>query len=199
MSESPSAVTTTTPRRRRVGRKRTKFAVPWHFPRPVKALWREASEEDRARAHRAAATVIEAWLGRIPTEEAARRLEVPRLRFWQMSQQAVAGMLAGLLVQPKMRGKARMALPPEEDPVRLRAEVMALRRELEGARGLIAILREMPAHREAQGPLREGGHGAGGGRSAGTNARRAAPGDRAAPPAGAVTAAGKPQGPRAGA
>jgi hypothetical protein len=194
MSENSSAVTATTPKRTRVGRKRTKFAVPWHFPRPVKALWREASEEERARAHRAAATVIEAWLGRIPSEEAARRLAVPRLRFWQMSQQAVAGMLAGLLAQPRVRGRARTVLAPEEDPVTLRREVSLLRRELEGARGLIAILREMPAHREAATPAREAGHGASvrAGKPAGANAARGASGDRAAAVRGAASPAGKP-------
>lgn len=145
------------PRRRRAGLKRTKFQVPPRMPLPVRGLWQAATEADRARAHATAVAILEAWLGKVTREEAAARLEIPRLRFWQLSQQAVAGMVAGLLRQPQARrGRPRAeATPPEEDPRWLRRRIEGLESELSGARSLIAILRDLPAHREAATPTTE--------------------------------------------
>src|SRR5688572_19158960 len=89
------------PRRMRTGLKRTRFDVPKRMPLPIKTLWESASEEERARAHRTAVEVLCAWLGKATRAEAAARLSIPPLRFWQLSQQAVSGMVAGLLHQPR--------------------------------------------------------------------------------------------------
>src|SRR5690242_18795255 len=91
------------PRRARRGLKRTRFQVPKKMPVPIKALWEGASEEERARAHTTAVEILCAWLGKTSRAESAQRLSVPPLRFWQLSQQAVAGMVAGLLRQPRAR------------------------------------------------------------------------------------------------
>src|SRR5687767_4111723 len=90
-------------RRRRTGLKRTKIAVPTKMPLGVRELWKAASPEEQARAHQAAVLMLQAWLGKITREEAARTLDLSPLRFWQLSQQAVAGMVAGLLRQPRPR------------------------------------------------------------------------------------------------
>ena len=145
------------PRRRRRGLKRTKFAVPPRMPIPVRGLWQAASEAERTLAHTTAVAILEAWLGKVTRDEAAARLQIPRLRFWQLSQQAVAGMVAGLLRQPKARAgrRAVATTPPEEDPRWLKRRIEGLESELSGARSLIAILRDLPAHREASAPTTE--------------------------------------------
>jgi hypothetical protein len=72
------------------------------------------------------------------------------LRLWQLSQQAVAGMLAGLLKQPRTRRGTGAAswLPPEEDPMQLKRRVAQLERELKLAEELIALLRELPGNKD---------------------------------------------------
>ena len=126
------------------------------MPVPVRALWASASEEERARAHRTATAVLRTWLGKTSREEAAQEVGVSRLRFWQLSQQAVAGLVAGLLRQPRYRGAG---LPgDEESPGSLKRRLRSLERELEGARRLIGLLQELPANRERP-PQAEGADG----------------------------------------
>ena len=133
----------------RRGRKRTAFRTIPRMPVPVRALWEQASEEQRRAAHRACGAILEAWLGKAPRGEIAERLGVTPLRLWQLSQQATAGMLAGLLKQPRRRrSMTSPPLPPEEDPVKLRKKVEQLQRELSLAEDLIALLRELPGNRE---------------------------------------------------
>jgi len=117
-AQKASPPTSSAPRRHRLGRKRTKSGMPQHVPWPVRALWRAASEEEKARAHKAAVTMLEAWLGKTPREEAAARIGVRPLRFWQLSQQAVAGMVAGLLKQPKARKGAAVGIVPPRVEIR---------------------------------------------------------------------------------
>jgi hypothetical protein len=137
--------------RRRRGLKRTKFQVPQKMPLPIKALWEAAGEEERASAHRTAVEILCAWLGKTTRAEAAARLSMPPLRFWQLSQQAVAGMVAGLLRQPRARrGRPPQGGEPSPGAESLRKEIARLTDELSGAKSLIAILRELPAHREAR-------------------------------------------------
>lgn len=141
------------PRARRF-RKRRFSRVP-RMPVPVKALWERATEEERKRAHETCALLLELWLGKATRAEAAARLKVAPLRLWQMSQQALAGMVAGCLRQPRARGKG--ADPGADEPTALRRRLLELEREAQAKDSLIALLREMPAHRAT--PREEGAGG----------------------------------------
>lgn len=134
--------------RRRWSRKRTRFQEPKQVPVPVRALWRSASEEERRTAHRRATAVLRAWLGEASREEAAAELGLTPLRFWQLSQQAVAGLVAGCLRQPRFRGRAELG-PEAESVGVLRRRILVLEREVEAGRRLIGLLRDLPGHREA--------------------------------------------------
>lgn len=159
--ESSQTGTEAAPTRVRRGGRRRGFRMP----RPVAAvrgLWEAATEEQRQRAHRSAAAVMEYWLGRSTKQEAASQLEVPPLRIWQLSQQALSGMVAGLLKQPKSR-KGGLSVDPSEDPKTLRRRIAELERTIAMQDRLIAVLREMPGCREVQTPeppLPKGGKGA---------------------------------------
>lgn len=142
--ESTGTRAETAPRTRRF-RKRRFRKVP-RMPVPVRALWERASEEERKRAHETCALLLELWLGKATRAEAASRLKVPPLRVWQLSQQALAGMVAGCLRQPRARGIP--AEPGQEEPTVLRKRLLQLEREAEAKDSLIALLKEMPAHRE---------------------------------------------------
>ena len=148
-TETPPPTTTRT-RRTRTGLKRTTFQVPKKMPAPVRALWKSASAEERERAHQTAVTVLKTWLGKVSREEGARELGLTPLRFWQLSQQAVAGLVAGCLKQPRFRGRAVLE---ESEPQRaeLKRRILMLEREVEAGRRLIALLRELPGHKEAEG------------------------------------------------
>jgi hypothetical protein len=129
--------------------KNPKFKMPKIAPKPMKALWDNATEEEKQKAHQAAVGILETWMGQATREEVAQKLGVPSLRVWQMSQQALVGLVAGLLKQPKGRkGKNQPALPPEEDPVKLRKRITALEKDLGMMKELVGLLREFPAHRE---------------------------------------------------
>jgi hypothetical protein len=141
------------PRTRRF-RKRRFRKVP-RMPVPVKALWEGATEEERKRAHETCAQILELWTGKATKAEAAERLKVAPLRVWQLSQQALAGMVAGLLKQPRARGKG--ADPGAEEPTVLRRRLLELEREAQAKDSLIALLKEMPAHRAT--PREEGAGG----------------------------------------
>jgi len=71
---------------------------------------------------------------------------VPLLRVWQLSQQAVSGMLAGLLKQPRRR--SRVPLPPDlpasEDPRALKRRIAELERRLRNTEDLVRVLRTAP-------------------------------------------------------
>jgi hypothetical protein len=45
--------------------------------------------------------MLEHWLGRMTRKDLGTKLNLPPLRVWQMSQQALAGMVVGLMTQPK--------------------------------------------------------------------------------------------------
>lgn len=152
---TPSAKEAVKPPRSRRSRKRTRFAVPQHPAKSVKALWQEASPEDRERAHRYGMVILETWLGKKSRKDGALELEMPVLRFWQLSQQAVSGMLAGLLIQPRTRRSPALPKPaPEDDPVELRKEIAKLERELKSAHDLVEVLKLIPGRPEAP-PERE--------------------------------------------
>src|SRR5262245_2982250 len=125
-------------RRRRRGLKRLKFQVP-RMPSPVRALWEGANPEERQRAHAVATAVLRTWLGRTSREEAAKDLGVAPLRFWQLSQQAVAGLVAGCLRQPRYRGPVRVLLPAQESVGVLRKRIAFLEGDAEGPPLLIGL------------------------------------------------------------
>ena len=140
--------TTEKPRRMRRYRKRTKLK---HVPRalwPVRALWEAASEEDRTRAHATTTAMLELWLGKAQKQEVAERLGVPPIRLWQLSQQALAGMAAGLLVQPKRRPRGKPELEdPSADGRALRKRNAEIEQENRQLKELLALFRELPGNR----------------------------------------------------
>jgi len=147
---SASSAVEKSPRRVRFSRKRRLSVVP-AMPQPVKALWEAASDEEKARAHRMAAVMLQVWLGKMKRAEAAVQLQLTPLRVWQLSQQAVAGMVAGLLKQPRRRlakGAAPMATNRDEDPRWLKQKITELERKLKIAEDVIALLRELPAQKK---------------------------------------------------
>jgi len=134
--------------KRKAHRKRS-FSMttpPW----PVRSLWETASEEERQKAHQMGALLLELWLGRISRKELGEKIGVPPLRVWQLSQAALAGMVVGLLKQPKKpaKGTPLPALLPEDNPKHLRAQLMEAQRQKQVLEELVDILKDLPANRE---------------------------------------------------
>lgn len=140
---TPTPQSSSAPRKDR--RRRRKLG---QMPRPVlpmRALWESASGEQQAQAHDRAVWMLEYWLGRMSKREAAAAMSVTPLRVWQLSQMAVAGMVCGLLPQPRYRkGIAVSASSPGEDPKALRKRIAKLEEELATAQRLIDILKHLP-------------------------------------------------------
>lgn len=115
----------------------------------VKPLWEQASEEEKRRAHQQCTTILQLWLGRITKDQAMAELELPALRLWQLSQQALSGMIAGLLKQPRTRAKGvTMPVDPENDPRILKKRIAQLERENAMLSTVNEVLRMLPANRE---------------------------------------------------
>jgi len=133
-------------RRRRTGKKRLKFAPPQHFPRGVRELWTSATHEEQSLAHRSCTQILALWLGKRQREEVSRELSIPNLRVWQLSQQALAGMLAGLLHQPKAR-RAReetAMIPKDDDPRELKKRIAELEKRVADQTALIQLISSLP-------------------------------------------------------
>jgi hypothetical protein len=120
--------------------------------------------------------ILKTWLGKSRREEAARELGLSGVRFWQLSQQAVSGLVVGCLRQPRFRGRPP-AYVSEEGVGALRKKIATLEREVESSRRLIEVLRELPGHREAA--ARAGAERPGDGKRAGTRKQAAAAEPRA--------------------
>jgi hypothetical protein len=138
-------------RRARKSFKRTRFEVPAKMPWPVRALWQTANEEEQKRAHETATAILRTWLGQTTREEAAKELSLSGVRFWQLSQQAVCGLVVGCLRQPRFRprrGEGAPTGPSTEGLGVLRQRISVLEKELDSARRLIEVLRTLPARRE---------------------------------------------------
>ena len=144
------ATMTLMPHRRR-GKKRLVFQPPRTGPSSVRALWENASPEEKARAHTTCVAVLSMWLGRKSRSQVAAELSLPPLRVWQLSQAALAGMLAGLLKQPRGRGLGA-STPSEEDPRVLKKRIVALEQENETLRTLVEVLKALPSARESSAP-----------------------------------------------
>jgi hypothetical protein len=128
------------------------------MPVPVRALWTSASAEAQQRAHQTAVAVLRTWLGKQRREEAAKELGLSGVRFWQLSQQALAGLVAGCLRQPRFRGRAHVA--GEDGAGALKQRIARLERELDGAQRLIGLLKDLPGQRAGGGAPRERADGA---------------------------------------
>jgi hypothetical protein len=136
-------------------KKRTRFKVPDWKPRPVKALWESATDDDRERAHMHAMVILEYWTAQLSKTEAAERLGLAPIRVWQLSQQAVSGMLAGLLTQPRDRGAsaAAEADSPERWTMRERAlekKLKTMEQKLNASQRLVEVMRDLPVIRASR-------------------------------------------------
>jgi hypothetical protein len=133
-------------------RMKTKFKMPPKPAKPVKALWESATPEEQKKAHEMAVVILEHWMGQLSQTEAAQKLGMPWVRIWQLSRQALSGLTAGLLKQPKMRKDKKQEPPidPSEDPQVLKKRITELERDLGMMKELVGLLREFPAHREGK-------------------------------------------------
>ena len=135
--------------RRRTGKKRLKFGPPQKFPRGVRELWTSATAEEQIQAHRACTQILALWLGKRRREEVALELSIPGLRVWQLSQQALSGMLAGLLHQPKAR-RAReepVMIEKVDDPRVLKKRLAERDKTISDQQDLIRLLSSLPKPR----------------------------------------------------
>jgi len=89
--------------------------------------------------------MLEYWLGKKSKQEIARELEVTPLRVWQLSQQALSGMLAGLLTQPRRRvGPEAFVRRAVESPAALKKRITELEKQLARTEDLVRVLRTAP-------------------------------------------------------
>ena len=137
------------PRRRSPRRvsKKTSFKKAPGGPWPIRALWEGTTEADRQRAHTRCVALLEYWLGKATKGEIAQRLELPPLRVWQLSQQALSGMLASLVYQPRWKeARGIMTSRPTQatDVAALRRRVQELERENATLLKLNALLQQFP-------------------------------------------------------
>ena len=157
MQTMQTTTTTIEPRpRTRRGKKRLVFQPPRQMQRSVRVLWETATPEEKARAHRSCVAILSMWLGRKTRAMVAQELELPPLRVWQLSQAALAGMLAGLLKQPRGRGKGLISMQSDqEDPRALKRRIAELEAENRSLRDLVEVLRNLPSAREPAQPPRK--------------------------------------------
>lgn len=131
--------------RTRTGKKRLRFQAPLQMPPGVRELWRAAPSEEQAAAHQTCVEILSMWLGKKRKEEIAERLSIPPVRVWQLSQQALSGMLAGLLKQPRRRRWVEVAMAKsEDDPRALQKKIAQLEQRLRNQDDLIRLLAQLP-------------------------------------------------------
>ena len=155
-SQSPPPSEALQPTRRpRRSRKRTRFRTIPKMAVPVKALWEAASAEDQKRAHTRCMAILVMWLGKRTKREIAEELALPPLRLWQLSQQALSGMLAALIHQPRLRSRQGVSMPESEaaELKRLRKENAELKKQVEVASKLTEILRQLPPGKHEEKPV----------------------------------------------
>lgn len=133
------------PKRERRGRKRSLFQKMPQPAWPVRGLWESAPLEEKKRAHETCMKVLEYWLGKKAKGEIAKELSITPLRVWQLSQQALSGMMAGLLTQPRRRVSPQVFEGnPEESPAALKKRIGQLEKELSRTEDLVRVLRTAP-------------------------------------------------------
>ena len=117
---------------------------PW----PIRAIWELASAKERQDAYQLAVQILEHWLGRQTRKDLGDKLNLPPLRVWQLSQQALTGMVVALMAQPKRPPQGTplptAKLPDGEELKELRKEVRRLREEKKALEDLLVLLKEMP-------------------------------------------------------
>jgi hypothetical protein len=134
---------------KRAGKRKTGFRMDTP-PYPVRAIWELAPETERHEAHKMGVLMLEHWLGRMTRKQLGEKLDLPALRVWQLSQQALAGMVVGLMAQPKrppkgtpMPGETKIS---EKDELKqLRKENHNLREDNRVLKELLEVLKDMPA------------------------------------------------------
>ena len=142
----------------RVGRKRTVFRTTPKPAWPVRGLWESAPQEERERAHETCMQILEYWLGKKAKGEVAEELEITPLRVWQLSQQALSGMLAGLLPQPRRRVSAEVfEAQTGQSPGALKKRIAALEKQLARTEDLVRVLRTAPWMKPSAESPRKGG------------------------------------------
>lgn len=153
LPEAPSSTvspgTEVPARRTRRYRKRLRVGMPQHTAPAVRELWKSASAEERAAAHRKGVLMLALWLGRKTRAEVSSELSLPPLRVWQLSQMALSGMLAGLLKQPRhRRGKEAASMNEEESPSRLKKRIAQLEQENRDLKALLDLIKDLPSVEE---------------------------------------------------
>jgi hypothetical protein len=145
-AEPSASAQTATRRRRRTGKKRLHFRPPQAMPRGVRELWQSATSEEQQSAHRSCVQILALWLGKRTREDVAANLSLPPLRVWQLSQQALAGMLAGLLIQPKSRrGRPESTTTCNpDDPRVLNKRIEELSRKNAELEQLVRLVAQLP-------------------------------------------------------
>lgn len=193
---SPSPENAPKKRRVRTGRKRTVFEKPPRPAWPVRGLWESAPQADKERAHVTCMAILEYWLGKKSKAEVAEALEVTPLRVWQLSQQALSGMMAGLLTQPRRRVD-REVFEGRAGPTReaLKKRIAGLEKELSRTEDLVRVLRTAPwAQSDSETTSKGGGPSHGGKqrapRGAKKDRKRGAAPNRSAAQGGRAPAAG---------
>jgi len=141
-------------RPKRAGKRKMGFRmdVP---PFPVRAIWELASEAERQEAHKTGVLILEHWLGRMTRKALGERLNLPPLRVWQLSQQALSGMVVGLMAQPKRPPKgtpmtSELAKQDKDELKSLRKKVADLEQDNRVLKELLDLLKDMPAQLAAQ-------------------------------------------------
>lgn len=156
--------------RTRRGRKRTVFNKAPRPAWPVRGLWESAPQAEKERAHKTCMLILEYWLGKKAKSQVATELEVTGLRVWQLSQQALSGMMAGLLTQPRTRVSAEVfERRTGETPAVLKKRIVELEKELARTEDLVRVLRTAPwANSNSDSPPKGGKSRAKKGKSNGT-------------------------------
>jgi hypothetical protein len=136
-------------RRPRTGKKRLKFEPPQRFARGVRELWQSATVNEQQRAHQACVQILAMWLGKRSRAAVAGELSIPPLRVWQLSQQALSGMLAGLLHQPRPKRRVEVTTMDEraDSTSALKRRIAELEKDVETQRELLQLIASVPKPR----------------------------------------------------
>jgi len=102
--------------------------------------------EEQTKAHRTCIQILTLWLGKRRREEVASELSLPPLRVWQLSQQALAGMLAGLLHQPRPRRRSVEAMmkTADDDVSALKKRLAEQERHIANLEDLVRLFTSLP-------------------------------------------------------
>lgn len=131
--------------RTRIGRKRSDFTRAPKPAWPVRGLWENAPQEEKVRAHETCMKMLEYWLGKKDKVQVAKEMSITTLRVWQLSQQALSGMMAGLLTQPRRRvGPEAYERSTGLSVMALRKRITELEKELSRTEDLVRVLRTAP-------------------------------------------------------